>query len=288
AARVACRCAPRPAGPARSSESARRARRARSATSSSTSSGRAPARAAGRCRARASGSSAARSRSTPCRARAPPTRSRGAGAPARRPAARTATAETAEARRSCAHATASPRTLLPAQNRANPDTLIANMRSTRGKRACALLVAAVLAGCASAKPSGHDDGGGSEHDLSVGDLGFTGGDFNIGDLRGADDLQSSDDAAIVCDGDAGERACNGKCIGTAECCSAADCPQPTNGVALCSNNACGLACNIGYKACGSQCIPNASCCVGADCMTPPDGCHVTVNAVCTGGNCTYL
>jgi hypothetical protein len=155
--------------------------------------------------------------------------------------------------------------------------------------AAAALAFAALAGCASATGSNHDMNG-SGDDFGVEDLAVEDAldlrvpfDFTLVDLVPPPDLR------VSCNVDAGELDCNNKCVPPGGCCTPADCPQPMNGSALCTNNVCGVSCAANYKACGSKCIPTANCCVDGDCNMPGDPCKLAAGATCgSNGVCNYL
>jgi hypothetical protein len=78
----------------------------------------------------------------------------------------------------------------------------------------------------------------------------------------------------------GYKLCNGACIASSACCTAADCPAgPANSTATCTNGTCGFACDQGYKACNRACIPTSVCCDYVDCLGIKEG------SVCLNGSC---
>jgi hypothetical protein len=84
-----------------------------------------------------------------------------------------------------------------------------------------------------------------------------------------------------CDG--GYKKCGPVCIVDSTCCTPADCPTPSNGMATCNGGTCDFTCNgPAYKKCGTVCIASASCCVDADCTPPANSVPV-----CGGGTCDF-
>ncbi|MCU1277078.1 MAG: uncharacterized protein JWM53_624 [bacterium] len=144
---------------------------------------------------------------------------------------------------------------------------------------CGVACAPGYRGCgALCIPSEPDDGGVS----SSADGGTYGNSCcTDSDCPAIGEVCPSPGVACACPGGTTLCTASNRCIPNADCCTAADCPTPSNGTATCTAGSCGFTCNGGFNQCGGSCAPSTNqCCMSSDCPTNHD------TPACSSGTCS--